>query len=54
MDSIVGAFMVIGVGVICIAAIYQLGNEGSGATGQSNLVNAGSASYQATLSSLFK
>lgn len=54
MDSIIGAIVVIGVGVIVIAAIYQLGNEGSGATGSSNVVNAASSSYQATLSSLFK
>jgi hypothetical protein len=48
MDSIIGAMVTIGVGVIVIAGIYQLGQSGN------PIVPAASAGYQATLSSLFK
>lgn len=47
-QSIVGAGVTIMLGVIAIAAIYQLGKSGN------PIVPAASSSYQATLTSLFK
>ena len=52
MDTIVGATVTLGIGVIVIAAIYQLG-QGSNPI-VNDLVGGSGAAYQTTLSSLFK
>lgn len=48
MDSIVGAVVTIGIGVIVIAGIYQLGKA------QNPIVPAAAGAYNNTLTSLFK
>lgn len=48
LGTIVGAAVTIGVGVIVIAGIYQLGK------GSNPIVPAASQSYQSTLTALFK
>jgi len=48
MDTFVGAAVTLGIGVIVIAAIFQLGKKGN------PIVPAASAGYSSTLSSLFK
>lgn len=52
MDTIVGAFVTLGLGVIVIAGIYQLGKSGNPIVG--DLVGGPQAAYQTTLSSLYK
>ena len=48
MDNIVGAFVTVGMGVVAIAAIYQLNKKGS------PLVPAASGVANNTLTSIFK
>lgn len=48
MDSIVGAIVTLGIGVIVIAGIYQLGEKNN------PIVPAASTAYSNTLTSLFK
>lgn len=52
MDQIIGAGVTLGIGVIIIAAIYQLAKPG----GQTltNAVIGPQGAYQSTLNSLFK
>lgn len=52
MDTIVGAVVTLGVGVIVIAAIYQLGKGSNPIV--NDLFGGSNAAYQTTLSSLFK
>ncbi len=52
MDTIVGATVTLGIGVIVIAAIYQLGKGSNPIV--NDLVGGPNAAYQTTLSSLFK
>jgi hypothetical protein len=52
MDTIVGAGVTIGIGIIVIAAIYQLGKGSNPIV--NDLVGGPNAAYQTTLSSLFK
>lgn len=47
-SQIVGGVVVIGLGIIVIAAIFQLGQKGN------PIVPAAESSYQSTLTSLFK
>jgi hypothetical protein len=48
MDTIVGAIVTLGVGVVVIAAIYQLGQSGN------PIVPSATTAYNNTLSALFK
>lgn len=48
MDQIVGGFVTLGLGVIVIAGIYQLGKKNN------PIVPAATAGYSSTLTSLFK
>lgn len=52
MDTIVGAVVTLGIGVIVIAAIYQLGQSGNPIV--NDAIGGSNAAYQTTLSSLFK
>lgn len=48
MDTLVGGIVTLGMGVIVVAAIYQLG------TNASNVTSAASSGYNLTINSLFK
>lgn len=48
MDSIVGALVTLGIGVIVIAGIYQLGEKNN------PIVPSATSAYNNTLTSLFK
>ena len=52
MDTIVGAVVTLGIGVITIAAIYQLGQSQNPIV--NDVIGGPNAAYQTTLSSLFK
>lgn len=52
MDTFVGAAVTLGVGVVVIAAIYQLSKNNAPIV--SDLVGGPNAAYQTTLTSLFK
>ena len=52
MDTIVGAVVTLGIGVIVVGAIYQLGKGTNPIV--NDLVGGPSAAYQTTLTSIFK
>jgi hypothetical protein len=52
MDTIVGAVVTIGIGVIVIAAMYQLGKNDTSLV--NDAIGGQNAAYQTTLSDLFK
>lgn len=53
MDTFVGAGVTLGIGVIIIAAIYQLSKPG-GQTLASDIAGGPNSAYNATLGALFK
>lgn len=52
MDTIVGAGVTLGLGIIVIAAIYQLGKSSNPIVG--DVVGGKNSAYNATLGALFK